>query len=134
MHSNGLTFNQFTSTWNTKQFGCYWPRQAKTMPDKSNVFQCIQYSKESGFVFFSIFTILISLLSQMEISFSLIPCSDRHFYCVNLNKCHYCAFYLQNTILCLFLKNVSSSKRVICFILNNLPLSMVEGIAFSALY
>ena len=20
---------------------------------------------------------------------SLIPCSDRHFYCVNLNKCHY---------------------------------------------
>ena len=22
-------------------------------------------------------------------AFTLIPCSDRHFYCVNLNKCHY---------------------------------------------
>ena len=37
-------------------------------------------------------------------------------------------------ILCLFLKNVSPSKRVICFILNNLNFPMVEGIAFYALY
>ena len=40
-------------------------------------------------------------------------------------------FNSKNTISCLFLKNVSPSKRVICFILNNLHFPMVEGIAFS---
>ena len=45
-----------------------------------------------------------------------------------------CTFYFKNAILCLFLKNVSPSKRVTCFILNNAHLSMVEGIAFYALY
>ena len=45
-----------------------------------------------------------------------------------------CAFYLKNAILCLFLKNISPSKRVVCFILNNLHFPMVEGIAFYALY
>ena len=45
-----------------------------------------------------------------------------------------CTLFQKNTILCLFLKNVSPSKRVICFILNNLPFPMVEGIAFYALY
>ena len=46
-----------------------------------------------------------------------------------------CALYFKkNTILCLFLKNVSPSKRVVCFILNNLHFPMVEGIAFYALY
>ena len=30
-----------------------------------------------------------------------------------------CALYFKNAILCLFLKNVSPAKRVICFILNN---------------
>ena len=40
----------------------------------------------------------------------------------------------KNAILCLFLKNVSPSKRVTCFILNNLHIPMVEGIAFYALY
>ena len=40
----------------------------------------------------------------------------------------------KNTILCLFLKNVSPSKRVVCFILNNFHFPMVEGIAFYALY
>ena len=40
----------------------------------------------------------------------------------------------KNAILCLFLENVSPSKRVIYFILNNSHLSMVEGIAFYALY
>ena len=34
----------------------------------------------------------------------------------------------------MFLKNVSHSKRVVCFILNNLHFPMVEGIAFYALY
>ena len=35
------------------------------------------------------------LLQQIDIHINnniieiLIPCSDRHFYCVNLNKCHY---------------------------------------------
>ena len=44
-------------------------------------------------------------------------------------------FKKKKLILCLFLKNVSPSKRVvICFILNNSLLSMVEGIAFYALY
>ena len=47
-----------------------------------------------------------------------------------------CALYFKklNAISCLFLKNVSPSKRVICFILNNLHFLMVEGIAFYALY
>ena len=45
------------------------------------------------------------------------------------------AFYLKkNAILCLFLKNVSPSKTVVCFILNNSHLPMVQGIAFCALY
>ena len=42
-------------------------------------------------------------------------------------------FISKNLIWCLFLKNVSPSKRVICFILNNLHFPMVEGIAFYAL-
>ena len=43
-------------------------------------------------------------------------------------------FISKNAISYLFLKNVSPSKRVICFILNNLHFPMVEGIAFYALY
>ena len=43
-------------------------------------------------------------------------------------------FISKNSVSCLFLKNVSPSKRVICFILNNSHLQMVEGIAFYALY
>ena len=43
-------------------------------------------------------------------------------------------FISKNTISCLFLKNVSPSKRVICFILNNLHFPMVEGNAFYALH
>ena len=43
-------------------------------------------------------------------------------------------FISKNAISCLFLKNVSPSKRVLCFILNNLHFPMVEGIAFYALY
>ena len=45
-------------------------------------------------------------------------------------------FILKNAILCLFLKNVSPSKKVVllCFIPNNLHFPMVEGIAFYALY
>ena len=43
-------------------------------------------------------------------------------------------FITKNAISCLFLKNVSPSKRVICFILNNSHLSMVEGIAVYALH
>ena len=37
---------------------------------------------------------------------------------------------LKNAILCLFLKNVSPSKRVVCFTLNNLHSLVVEGNAF----
>ena len=45
-----------------------------------------------------------------------------------------CALYFKkNAISCLFLKYVSPSKKVICFILNNLHFPMVEGIAFYAL-
>ena len=43
-------------------------------------------------------------------------------------------FISKNSVLCLFLKNVSPSKTVVCFILNNLHLSMVAGIAFYALH
>ena len=45
----------------------------------------------------------------------------------------YNIFFL-HSISCLFLKNVSPSKRVICFILNNLHFPIVEGIAFYALH
>ena len=43
-------------------------------------------------------------------------------------------FISKNTTSCLFLKNVSPSKGVICFILNNLHFPMMEGIAFYALH
>ena len=43
-------------------------------------------------------------------------------------------FISKNAISCLFLKNVSPSKQVICFILKNLHFPMVEGIAFYVLY
>ena len=43
-------------------------------------------------------------------------------------------FISKNAILRLFLKNVSPSKRLVCFILNNLHFPMVEGIAFYALH
>ena len=46
-----------------------------------------------------------------------------------------CAFYLKkNAILYLFLKNVSPSKRMVCFILNNLHFPMVEVITFCGLH
>ena len=45
-----------------------------------------------------------------------------------------CTLFKKNAISCLFLKNVSPSKRVICSILNNLQFPMVEGIAFYAQY
>ena len=45
-----------------------------------------------------------------------------------------CAFSLKkNAILCLFLKHVSPSKRVVCFVLKNWHLAIVKGIAFYAL-
>ena len=44
-------------------------------------------------------------------------------------------FIAKNAISCLFPKNVLPSKRVACFILNNLHFPMVErGIAFYALH
>ena len=43
-------------------------------------------------------------------------------------------FISKNVISCLLLKNVSPSKRVACFILNNLHFPMVQGIAFYALH
>ena len=46
----------------------------------------------------------------------------------------FCALYLKKAVLCLFLKNVLPSKRVVCFILNNLHFLMVKGIAFYAPY
>ena len=45
-----------------------------------------------------------------------------------------CTLFKKNAVLCLFLKNVLPSKRVVCFILNNLHFPMVKGIAFYALY
>ena len=43
-------------------------------------------------------------------------------------------FISKNAILCLFLKNVSLFKRVVCFILNYLHFPMLKGIAFYSLY
>ena len=43
-------------------------------------------------------------------------------------------FISKNAISCLFLKNDSPSKTVICLIINNLHFPMVEGIAFYALH
>ena len=69
-------------------------------------------------------------ISVVELAKSLISWNYGFFF--STKKCQ---FYLKkNVILCLFLKNVSPSKRVICFILNNLHYPMVEGIAFYALY
>ena len=45
-----------------------------------------------------------------------------------------CTLFKKNAILCLFPKNGSPSKRVVCFILNNLHFPMVEDIAFYALH
>ena len=42
-------------------------------------------------------------------------------------------FISKNSLLRLFLKNVSPSKTVVCFILKNLHFPMVEGISFYAL-
>ena len=53
---------------------------------------------------------------------------DIYFYQKNVH------FTSKNSILCLFLKNLTPSKRVECFILNNLYFSVVESIAFYALY
>ena len=45
----------------------------------------------------------------------------------------FCALYFKKCSF-VFLKNVLLSKRVICFILNNLHFPMVKDIAFYALY
>ena len=45
-----------------------------------------------------------------------------------------CILLEKIAILCLFLKNIAASKRVVYFILNNLDFPMVEGIVFYALY
>ena len=46
-----------------------------------------------------------------------------------------CALYFKKcNVVFLFLKNVSPSKSVICFSLNNLHFLMVEGIAFYVLH
>ena len=45
-----------------------------------------------------------------------------------------CILFKKSAILCLLLKNVSPSKGVVCFILNNLNFPMVECIAFYVLY
>ena len=62
----------------------------------------------------------------------LIICEIRHKLMVFSFLSKNVHFISKNAILCLFLKNVSPSKRVICFILNNLHFPMVAGIAFYA--
>ena len=49
-------------------------------------------------------------------------------YCILFSTKKY-AFYLKkkNLILCVFLKNISPSKKVVCFILNNFHFLMLEG-------
>ena len=43
-----------------------------------------------------------------------------------------CNLLKKNAIFCLFLKNVSPSKRLVCFVLNNVHFPMVEDLAFHA--
>ena len=50
-------------------------------------------------------------------------------FCLNFIHVFFSILFKKNTILCLFLKNVSPSKRVVCFILNNFHIPMVGGIA-----
>ena len=45
-----------------------------------------------------------------------------------------CTLFKKNAISCLFLKNVSPSKRVVGFIVHNLHFPIVKGIAFYGLY
>ena len=47
---------------------------------------------------------------------------------------HKMCISFKTVILCLFLKNVSPFKRMVCFILNNLNFPVVVGIAFYILY
>ena len=67
----------------------------------------------------SFWELLIAILFILMV-FSVLP-----------NNVH---FISKNAISCLFLKKVSPSKSVICFILNNLHFPMVDGIAFYALH
>ena len=60
--------------------------------------------------------------------------NGNYFWCFPFYQKMCTLFKKKNAILCLFLKNVSPSKRVVCFILNNLHFPMVKGIAFYALY
>ena len=49
-------------------------KKLKTLPISRNFVICIYF-------------LVISCFRTSKIH--LIPCSDRHFYCVNLSKCHY---------------------------------------------
>ena len=63
------------------------------------------------------------------------PAINHNFVCCLVLNIMAFSFYLKkNAILCFFLKNVSPSKRVLCFILNNSHMPMVEGVAFCAPY
>ena len=62
------------------------------------------------------------------------PVSNGHSNGVFFSPKKYALYLKKNAILCLFVKNVSPSKRLVCFILNNLHFQMMEGIAFYALY
>ena len=97
--------------WLRKLFYCAWPvlkRQMKKLK-KFRFFSCRLYA----------LCWLNSILGSLMV-FSFLP-----------KNVH---FISKNAISCLFLKNVSPSKRVICFILNNLHFPTVEGIAFYALH
>ena len=58
--------------------------------------------------------------------------------CILYKNVHFiskmCILFKIFAILRLSLKNISRSKIVVCFILNNLYLPIVEGIAYYALY
>ena len=82
----------------------------------------MKFEKKAGTkcLFWNKFSFLRVCLCQSVMVFSFLP-KNVHF--VKKKK-----FFL-----CLFLKNVSPFRRVLCFILNNPHLSLVEGIKFYAL-
>ena len=110
-------------------------------------FQFVLELLKTGKLHKNCFIVSISLAHAMSLRFSFmckVECSTRRFISALKSSFFFLMvfsflpknvhFISKYAVLCLFLKNVSPSKTVVCFILNNLHFPMVEGIAFYALY
>ena len=93
----------------------------------------------SFFPFLLKFIICARLECYLQLKGSLGYCIDLQLRTCNVMVFSFlpkkmCTLFQKNATLCLFLKNVSPSKRVICSILNILHFPMVKSIAFYALH